>query len=285
MISRKSLVKFLGIHLVFGSLSTLQFWILSLVMGTWTGIPFIGVMFLITLLKNYAVLIIDALYVYPKKWANAEEREHPTSRYVGEFHLFFWMAALVESTSVCLLSVLFGFATDPSTYCSYVVSYLYFFPLMFAFEVFFDFFHYWAHRQSHVGFFYKYFHKIHHRHRYTTGILTYYQHPLDLVLSNTIPTLLSFAILMWMFGMRMDLFQFSLLSVFKSATEIGGHLGKEMEKSSSCPQFFWLPKWLGIELYPSDHGLHHTHFNYNFSKRLSLWDKTFGTYRRPCLHK
>ncbi|HDY86814.1 MAG TPA: hypothetical protein ENH82_01720 [bacterium] len=55
-------------------------------------------------------------------------------------------------------------------------------------------------------------------------------------------------------------------------------MGKEMDKSSSCPQFYWLPKWLGWELKPADHYKHHTHFNCNYSKRFSLWDRTFGTY-------
>jgi sterol desaturase/sphingolipid hydroxylase (fatty acid hydroxylase superfamily) len=80
-------------------------------------------------------------------------------------------------------------------------------------------------------------------------------------------------------GVQWDMFQFSLLLVFKSLVEIGGHLGRCLAPSSSCPQFFYLPKWLGIELYVEDHDLHHTHFNCNYAKRFAIWDKLFGTYR------
>jgi sterol desaturase/sphingolipid hydroxylase (fatty acid hydroxylase superfamily) len=40
-----------------------------------------------------------------------------------------------------------------------------------------------------------------------------------------------------------------------------------------------LPKSLSIELYSRDHLLHHTKPNTNFSKRFSIWDKLFFTYK------
>lgn len=71
------------------------------------------------------------------------------------------------------------------------------------------------------------------------------------------------------------------MSIFKTMVEIGGHLGKKMAPVSSCPQFVWLPKWLGWELYVEDHDIHHSDFNYNFAKRFGVWDRLFGTYRKP----
>ena len=73
-------------------------------------------------------------------------------------------------------------------------------------------------------------------------------------------------------------FQFILLVVYKTAVEIAGHTGKKTYPTSSFPQFPWLVKYLGIELYTENHDLHHRYLNCNFSKRLSLWDKLFGTY-------
>jgi sterol desaturase/sphingolipid hydroxylase (fatty acid hydroxylase superfamily) len=40
-----------------------------------------------------------------------------------------------------------------------------------------------------------------------------------------------------------------------------------------------LPKWLNIELYCEDHDIHHSVNNCNYSKRFSLWDKVFGTFK------
>ena len=35
------------------------------------------------------------------------------------------------------------------------------------------------------------------------------------------------------------------------------------------------------ELYVEDHDIHHSDFNYNFAKRFGVWDRLFGTYRKP----
>lgn len=69
-----------------------------------------------------------------------------------------------------------------------------------------------------------------------------------------------------------------LMLVYKTFIEVSGHTGKQV-KSSSFPLCIWLPRIFGIELYTEQHHLHHLNSNCNYSKRFSLWDKMFGTYR------
>jgi sterol desaturase/sphingolipid hydroxylase (fatty acid hydroxylase superfamily) len=103
---------------------------------------------------------------------------------------------------------------------------------------------------------------------------TFYHHPLDILLTISLPTMLSLLLLP-----SVSSFEFVLLSVYKIFSEISGHAGKRLAPTGSFPQFIWLPKWLSIELYTEDHDLHHSMNNCNYAKRFSLWDKVFGTFR------
>jgi len=146
---------------------------------------------------------------------------------------------------------------------------IYFIVRLFAFEICLDFFHYIAHRISHT--FYR-FHKVHHHYPHPVLINTYYHHPMDLILIDCIPTLLSF----WIVPFN----SVSLVLIYKSFIEISGHSGKYSTPSSCFPICVWLPRLLGIELYTEDHDLHHSENIINFSKRFSLWDHVFGTFKR-----
>jgi sterol desaturase/sphingolipid hydroxylase (fatty acid hydroxylase superfamily) len=66
--------------------------------------------------------------------------------------------------------------------------------------------------------------------------------------------------------------------IYKTFIEVSGHLGKSI-KGGSFSQFVWLPKWLDIQMHSDDHYEHHVHSTCNFSKRFTLWDKIFGTYK------
>jgi len=76
----------------------------------------------------------------------------------------------------------------------------------------------------------------------------------------------------------MSKYQFILMTALKTIVEISGHTGKDI-KQGSFPQFPWLAAYFNISLCTHDHDIHHRYFDYNFSKRFSLWDKLFGTYR------
>ena len=47
----------------------------------------------------------------------------------------------------------------------------------------------------------------------------------------------------------------------------------------SFPSNPWLVELLGMDLYIIDHTAHHVDGRFNFGKRLSFWDRVFGTFR------
>ena len=149
-----------------------------------------------------------------------------------------------------------------------------FIPVSFVFEVIFDFFHYCLHRLLHHQYFYKHCHKTHHKFKHPISITSFYQDPLDLVLTNSLPTISALYLTKTFLSYR----QFQLALVYKIFIEISGHCGKKTNPTSSFPQFMWLPKILGIDLYTEDHDLHHSLNNCNYAKRFALWDKLFRTF-------
>ena len=278
MVSTSLILKTIVVNTVFAALALGQYHLLSEAFLEYGfGAILVAIICGVTLLKNYLVLGMVMFYGFFFEWNNAERRQKPIEEFFGEFHVYTWSTALIESLTVVGLTLIFPFSFSPVNFQDYVL----FFPIMFLFEVVFDFFHYWAHRISHLGALYKNFHKIHHRHKYPTAITTFYQDPVDLIISNSIPTTIAFGIVMVMLGIPISFFQLSLISSWKTVIEIAGHLGKRLAPASSFPQFVWLAKWLGWELYIEDHDLHHSNFNCNYSKRFGLWDRVFGTYVKP----
>ena len=107
------------------------------------------------------------------------------------------------------------------------------------------------------------------------SIITYYQDPVDLIITNSLPTILSLYFLSPIF--IPSYFQWNILILYKNFIEISGHVGKKMHPTCCFSQFFWLTKWLHIELYSEDHELYHSLNNCNYAKRFSLWDKLGNT--------
>lgn len=161
---------------------------------------------------------------------------------------------------------------------SVVYYYLYFVCVSFVLEIIYDFCHYCLHRYAHSNVFvYKYIHKTHHLYANTSAITTFYMSPIDLIISYSVP--LFICVGMGMCFKLIDLTFISMFTIYLTYQEIGGHLGKSMYPTSSFAQFIWLPRLLGIQLYTEDHALHHTKINCNYSKRFSLFDLIFGTYK------
>jgi sterol desaturase/sphingolipid hydroxylase (fatty acid hydroxylase superfamily) len=196
----------------------------------------------------------------------------PKEDYYGEFNINILTTTSIESATHLLIKKVFVFHVINLNICQEI---LYFISVSFLFEVLFDLFHYIGHRILHNEMFYRFLHKKHHKFCHPSAITTFYQDPIDLILTNSIPTVMALYLIP-----SISYTQFNVLIVYKNFIEISGHSGKWSYPTSSFIQFMWLPKLLQIELYTEDHDLHHSLNNCNYSKRFALWDKVFKTYKR-----
>lgn len=226
--------------------------------------------FFIFIVRNYSLLHFSDIGTQHKPRISNDISSLPKEEYKYEFHYNVVTSTAVES----ITHVIIKSTTKLNIPGNLYVELLYFIPVSFFFEIIFDFFHYFGHRILHHKYLYKYLHKKHHKFKHPNSMTTFYQDPLDLVITNSIPTMLSFFIVP-----NISYFQFHLIITYKTFIEISGHIGKTMYPASCFSQFIWLPKILHIELYTEDHDLHHSMNNCNYSKRFSLWDKLFGTYK------
>jgi len=222
-------------------------------------------------IRNYLLIYLIEQGTLNKK--NINDRHEINERYYGEFHL-----SLITTTSIETLTHMYIYSYMAFRFdLSYSILYdlVMFIPISFLFEILFDFFHYWGHRILHHPLVYIYSHKIHHRFLRPKAITTFYQDPIDLFITNSVPTFLGMSMIPYMSHLL-----FHWIIIYKNFIEISGHCGKISYPSSSFPQCVWLPRILGIELYTENHDMHHSINNCNYAKRFSLWDKVFGTYRQ-----
>ncbi len=207
------------------------------------------------------------------QYIDEDKRYQPVEHYKGEFIINGLQVSFVEVLTFRFIAYFMNLSNR-----LLISDLLLYIPLSFCYELVFDLCHYITHRYAHVNpTLYKYVHKKHHMYKYPNSMIAYYQHPLDVLLTNSIPIIISMITLQFILP-QLTLTQLCLFFTYKSYVEIAGHSGKITKKASCFPQFMILPKLLKIELYTSDHDLHHTQNNCNYSKRFSLWDKLFGTF-------
>jgi len=155
---------------------------------------------------------------------------------------------------------------------------------MFIWEIFFDFGHYWGHRMGHYfKWLYDFGHSKHHENISPDafdGLNITFD---DAMLTNWIPHMFSmFLTTTLLFGGRpFSLFEYFLLSSYKTFVEVTGHVGVDF-KGHSFPMFPPLAYYTGIDIGTAAyHSLHHRYYTCNYAKRFMLWDKVFGTMRVP----
>ena len=199
----------------------------------------------------YTKPITNLNYIYPE----------------GEFLYYIIQGSLIETATTYFT---IPYNQEPN----YLLISMAFIPMSFVFEIVFDFFFYWIHRFFHTSYISS--HKKHHEHIHLKPVLTFYQDSFDQIFSVSLPFLLTEHLIQTVYPLSS--FEIALLVNYKIFIEISGHSGRNLEPSSCFPQCIWLVKFLNIELYSEEHVLHHTKFQYNFSKRFTLWDKLFGTY-------
>ena len=229
----------------------------------------IPITFVTVVVENYVLMYyIDSKSFNAKNFS--ENMILPKEEFKYEFHLNCLTTMSIETLTFIFIKR--NIITNNSLSLN---NFLIFIPLSFIFEIIFDFFHYISHRLSHTKYLYK-FHKKHHKFSDVTSIVTFYNHPIDFIWSSSTPLILTTLIID-----NISLFNFHLLLTYKHKGEIAGHLGKKIYPMTSFSQFKWLALLFDIQLYAEDHYLHHQLTNCNFSKRFSLWDKLFGTYKSP----
>ena len=262
MISLSSIINFFKMNTIMVIMGSIQYWLTLQFLNYRYGFLLLVFMYWI---KNY--LLVKLIDYGTQKKKDIKPDKIIKESYKYEFMVDMTIAAFIEAVTVTLSTSLIPFKHFNSH------DLLTFIPLSFLFEVIFDFFHYWTHRLGHVKNtpFY-YFHRKHHQYHYTSSITTFHHHPIDLIITNSVPYLITSSLV------PMTFYQMNIFIIYKTFIEISGHSGKKLKPISSFPQFMWLPKYMGIELYSEDHGIHHSHYIYNYSKRFSLWDKVFGTY-------
>jgi len=273
MISVNSLKNFFYINGLILSISFFEFNIINFSKNTY--INFFTTLF-VFLSRNYFLVYFIGKNTQNKESINKvySKVEDYKEDYPHEYSINLLSSTTVETvTYIVIKNMIF----DDISFISYNYI-LFFIPSSFIFELIFDFFHYWTHRILHSNkFLYVYIHKKHHKFAYPMPILTFYHEPLDLIITNSIPQIMALIIFP-----HLSLFQFNIILSYKSFIEISGHSSKKLYPSGSFSQFIWLPRFLRISLYTEDHTLHHSNNNCNYSKRFSLWDKLFGTYKNNC---
>lgn len=229
----------------------------------------------IFLVRNYSIMKFIDSGVSNKKTINNDISLIPKEEFKYEFDYYVLTTTTVETVTHLFINKYFIYV-DRCFYQDIIL----FIPISFIFEIIFDFFHYINHRLLHSKYLYRHCHKMHHKFKHPISITTYYQDPLDLIMTNSIPTILALSLTKFV-----SYRQFNIILIYKTFIEISGHCGKYVYPTSSFTQFIWLPKLLQVDLYTEDHDLHHSLNNCNYSKRFTIWDKVFNTYKSSLKNK
>ncbi len=267
MISKRSFYNFLSINLFFYSYGFIECTIYNYFYYK------LFTLFILSTFRNY--------FLYTLLDYNTEKYDyinlHRNIASLTDYKENFLQISLLDSVNIYfLLNFSDLFYKNINTY-DFLYDIIWFIPKSFIFEIIFDFFHYITHRLEHKTHFFA--HYTHHQHHSPTLVSTFNHHILDLICTNVIPFYLTTLICTQILEIRISTYMIFILYISKIYIELCGHSGKNIKHIGSFVQCVWLPRLLGIDLYTLDHTNHHYYNNCNYSKRFSLWDRVFGTYR------
>lgn len=260
MISARSIENFILINTSMFCMSILQCFMLE------NNNDFINV-FTTFITRNIIFLVTLYTILYDRPFVSNQDRDKQN---YSNLYIVFYLCSSTAIESLTHIYLYNNYQFDESKIYDDI---LWFIPLSFLYEIIFDFFHYWAHRLEHFGILYKYVHKLHHKYKYTLIQFTHCHHPIDLILSNAIPHIVTMFLIP-----KVSFLTYNMIVMYKVYVEISGHSGKKIN-ASSFPQCIWLPRLFNIELCVDCHDEHHIYNTRNYAKRFSLWDKVFGTFK------
>jgi sterol desaturase/sphingolipid hydroxylase (fatty acid hydroxylase superfamily) len=159
-----------------------------------------------------------------------------------------------------------------------------------AFTIFllltFDFGLFLAHYTVHKIPFLWEFHKVHHSAEVLTPVTSFFMHPVDLFIMDTIVFFISSigrGIWIYIFGSEMQELLIYEVNLGMFIFSLGGNLQHS---------HFWVsyPYWIShILISPAQHQIHHSvdqkHWDKNFGTMLSLWDWMSGSLYVPCSYE
>ena len=163
-------------------------------------------------------------------------------------------------SSLTIYFNLIEYIADPELYPS---SYEIFMSIMYM-AVIFDTLYYWAHRLFHTSWLYKKFHKLHHEYKVTVSIAAQYNHPVDVIITSVIPSLIA----------RILLGRMHVITVYMS-TFFNISFGHFNHCGYSVPWYPWGAFPFGID--SEYHDFHHSANIGNYSTFSTYWDTVCGT--------
>jgi sterol desaturase/sphingolipid hydroxylase (fatty acid hydroxylase superfamily) len=142
-----------------------------------------------------------------------------------------------------------------------------------------DFATYWSHRAHHSISIIWPLHAVHHSAAVLTPLTAYRQHPLGILMSVSIQTVITGAILGVLIG---------ALDPDASITKIAGANAFVVLVNMTVANFHHTHLWISfgpilerLVISPAQHQVHHStnpvHFDKNFGQTIALWDWVFGT--------
>ncbi|XP_062508812.1 uncharacterized protein LOC134185047 isoform X2 [Corticium candelabrum] len=122
---------------------------------------------------------------------------------------------------------------------------------------------YWTHRLLHVPFLYRRIHKQHHQFYTPIGMAAEYAHPLEYLLSNSLPFFTG------PFLTGCHLLTMWIWLFIRIVESLDGHSGYD---------FWWVPfRYFPFRPGPALHDFHHSHNVGNYGSFFQFWDWLCGT--------